>query len=315
MVPLRFDVFRFCRCLRYAGGVMILVVLAIEGFLYQTVCSTYIRLLLKGSSGVKLIALFVLLTYTAVCTLLTWSYFVAVFSDPGTVPQGWHPFNSPQEEEVARDNAIKSLASQNAGQRRINFCRKCQAWKPPRSHHCSVLGTCVLKLDHFCLWVVNSVGLLNYKAFLLFIGYSALACIETGVVLLPIAIRAITKGEDSTSATLVFISTTFSLGFAIALLAFVGMHWDMVARNYTSIESIDFAYAASWPHDRGTRRNFAEVFGRRYALWPLPLLAAEDREWLLAEALEAPSQPLVYALDRGADRPPHAPKGSGPALV
>ena len=67
------------------------------------------------------------------------------------------------------------------------------------------------------------------------------------------------------AATLVFVSTTFSLGFAIALLAFVGMHWDMVARNYTSIESIDFSCAASWPHDRGARRNFTEVFGRRRA--------------------------------------------------
>lgn len=147
-----------------------------------------------------------------------------------------------QEEEVARDNAIKNLASQNAGQRRVNFCRRyaakpsrtcpilhrvwpshrfplpqhhrkptsrelrnrlcyrCQAWKPPRAHHCSVLGTCVLKLDHFCLWVVNSVGLLNYKAFLLFIGYSTLACIETAVVLLPIAIQAIAKSDNSMCA-------------------------------------------------------------------------------------------------------------------
>lgn len=74
------------------------------------------------------------------------------------------------------------------------------------------------------------------------------------------------------SATLVFVATTFSLGFAVALLAFVGMHWDMVSHNYTSIESIDYAYAPSWPHDRGARRNFTEVFGRRRApLPPFPL--------------------------------------------
>jgi hypothetical protein len=54
----------------------------------------------------------------------------------------------------------------------------------------------------------------------------------------------------------------------MALLAFSGMHWDMVAHSYTSIESIDYAHAVSWPHDRGLRRNFQEVFGRRCV--PLP---------------------------------------------
>lgn len=68
-----------------------------------------------------------------------------------------------------------------------------------------------------------------------------------------------------------FVATTFSMGFSIALLAFVGMHWDMVAHNYTSIESIDYTYAATWPHDRGTRRNFTEVFGRRCGPLPPPI--------------------------------------------
>lgn len=31
------------------------------------------------------------------------------------------------------------------------WCRKCNAWKPPRCHHCSVSGRCVLKMDHYCV--------------------------------------------------------------------------------------------------------------------------------------------------------------------
>jgi palmitoyltransferase ZDHHC2/15/20 len=52
-----------------------------------------------------------------------------------------------------------------------------------------------LKLDHFCLWVVNSVGLLNYKYFLLFLIYTTAACIETFVALLPVAIHAISQNK------------------------------------------------------------------------------------------------------------------------
>lgn len=65
--------------------------------------------------------------------------------------------------------------------------------------------------------------------------------------------------------TLALIAITFSCGFALALLAFLGMHWDMVNHNYTSIESFDYSMAPCWPHDRGVRRNWQEVFGRKCA--------------------------------------------------
>jgi palmitoyltransferase len=34
---------------------------------------------------------------------------------------------------------------------RPRYCRKCQAWKPPRAHHDSMTGRCVLRMDHYCM--------------------------------------------------------------------------------------------------------------------------------------------------------------------
>lgn len=41
----------------------------------------------------------------------------------------------------------------NPGPHDVRWCRKCEAVKPPRAHHCSLCGTCVLKMDHHCPWV------------------------------------------------------------------------------------------------------------------------------------------------------------------
>ena len=180
-----------------------------------------------------------------------------------------------QEEQAARAAQQQGRPqSQHEGTApRANFCRKCQAWKPARAHHCSATGRCILKLDHFCIWIVNSVGLLNNKFFLLFLFYTALACIEATAALLPLTIRMLIRnGTDAPHMGVMLFASIFTLAFALALLAFLAIHWDMLARNYTSIESIDHSMAASWPYNRGLQRNFLEVFGRRCAL--LPCMAA-----------------------------------------
>jgi len=32
------------------------------------------------------------------------------------------------------------------------YCSRCNCWKPDRSHHCSEIGRCVWRMDHFCPW-------------------------------------------------------------------------------------------------------------------------------------------------------------------
>lgn len=71
-----------------------------------------------------------------------------------------------------------------------------QAWKPPRAHHDSISNHCVLKMDHYCVWVANCVGLLNYKAFLLFLLYSFMATGMGTLVLLGAFIGFLKHSSD-----------------------------------------------------------------------------------------------------------------------
>ncbi|KAK5953977.1 Palmitoyltransferase pfa5 [Knufia fluminis] len=62
------------------------------------------------------------------------------------------------------------------------FCSTCYNWKPDRSHHCSEVNRCVLKLDHFCPWVGGVVSETSFKFFIQFIFYGALFTLHLLVV-------------------------------------------------------------------------------------------------------------------------------------
>ena len=38
---------------------------------------------------------------------------------------------------------------------RPKWCSACANWKPDRTHHCSDVGRCVYKMDHYCPWYVH----------------------------------------------------------------------------------------------------------------------------------------------------------------
>jgi ribosomal protein L40E len=62
-------------------------------------------------------------------------------TDPGSVPKDALPLNSDVEE---RDFEA------NEKDRFKKFCRRCNAFKPIRAHHCSICGRCIVKMDHHC---------------------------------------------------------------------------------------------------------------------------------------------------------------------
>lgn len=80
--------------------------------------------------------------------MLVWSYFSVVITDPGGVPPNWIP--KPDEESgdagpwAGSDNGGVGLGSNQSAMliepknQGIRFCQKCNQFKPPRCHHCSV---------------------------------------------------------------------------------------------------------------------------------------------------------------------------------
>ena len=98
--------------------------------------------------------------------------------------------------------------------------------KPPRAHHDSVTGRCIVKLDHYCPWVSNAgtytvvydctlysftniltqlsqttaVGALNHKFFVLFIFYTLLTSLQAMVLIVARMVRCGWQHDDDSSS-------------------------------------------------------------------------------------------------------------------
>ncbi|XP_074106492.1 putative palmitoyltransferase ZDHHC24 isoform X1 [Cotesia typhae] len=51
------------------------------------------------------------------------------------------------------------------------FCSSCEAVSPPRSWHCQICNTCILKRDHHCVFTGCCIGYLNHRYFLMLVFY------------------------------------------------------------------------------------------------------------------------------------------------
>uniref|UniRef100_A0A0D9W2Z2 S-acyltransferase n=1 Tax=Leersia perrieri TaxID=77586 RepID=A0A0D9W2Z2_9ORYZ len=283
------NVFRFCTALRGLGSIMILLVLSIVGVTYYAVvlCNYGPALLAGGASS--LAALAVLILFHFLLVMLLWSYFSVVFTDPGSVPPNWNlDFDEERGETVplsssdfnTQMNSQQSMANNDTGHPRARYCRKCNQLKPPRCHHCSVCGRCVLKMDHHCVWVVNCVGALNYKYFLLFLFYTFLETTLVTLSLLPHFIAFFSDidipGSPAALAT-TFLTFVLNLAFSLSVLGFMIMH------------AYEKKTTPRWMYDLGRKRNFIQVFGNDKRYWFIPAYSEEDlRRMPVLQGLDYP---------------------------
>jgi hypothetical protein len=152
--------------------------------------------------------------------------------------------------------------------------------EPPRSHYDSVTQRLTLNMDHFCPWVVNTVGFYNRKFFMLFLVYVNLTLVVALIMLGTQASAMMPWIQDEEHGaparwpfprTLNVVMFCGAIGIdALLLLCLVGpfmvFHLNMAAHNETTIES------GTNPHyDVGALRNLRSVFGREMWTWPLPL--------------------------------------------
>jgi hypothetical protein len=148
----------------------------------------------------------------------------------------------------------------------MRFCKKCQARKPDRAHHCSTCKTCVLKMDHHCPWLATCVGLHNYKAFMLFLIYTTLFCfLSFGVSSMWVWREIVNEGEtqDSLMPVNYIMLAVISGIIGIVLAGFTGWHILLVSRGQTTIECLEKTRYLSPLRKSMQRQHIEDDYERR----------------------------------------------------
>lgn len=81
-----------------------------------------------------------LIKFNALLCCLWICYARACAVNPGHVPAGWRPRREEEDDEdgmkLGDDNNAGNVEDYFSGGRRQRWCRRCEASKPPRAHHC-----------------------------------------------------------------------------------------------------------------------------------------------------------------------------------
>ncbi|XP_030308789.1 palmitoyltransferase ZDHHC6 isoform X1 [Calypte anna] len=210
--------------------------------------------------------------------MILYNYFNAMFVGPGYVPLGWMP-------EKSQDCMY------------LQYCKVCQSYKAPRSHHCRKCKRCVMKMDHHCPWINNCCGYQNHASFTLFLLLAPLGCIHASFIFIMTMYtqlyNRISFGWSSVKIDMsaakrdprpiipfgltAFAASLFALGLALGTTIVVGMlfiiQMKVILTNKTSIESwieekakdrIQYYQTGEtfiFPYDTGSKwKNFKQVF-------------------------------------------------------
>ncbi|KAF7727815.1 Palmitoyltransferase [Apophysomyces ossiformis] len=216
----------------------------------------------------------VLLPFNVFVILIYINYALTCLTEPGSVPKNWMPEQHIHVEVKRSTHAPR-------------FCKTCNNYKPPRTHHCRACGRCVLKMDHHCPWINNCVGFANYGHFLRFLFYVDIGTIYLFVLLSCRLAQMVWELRHNDIRPSVIEVVFLSINYALSALVMVavgilsGYHVYCVTTNTTTIEgwekgrsltmrSMGKIQNVKYPYDHGMMNNLRTVLGPQPLWWFWP---------------------------------------------
>jgi palmitoyltransferase len=244
-------------------------VLVYENYAYNAV---FLARILPEANKVTWIPIFAIF-FNVVWFIALWTYVFVHFSDPGSITDQWRTF-------VHDTTGLDVIVSRQEWQPgKVTTNKRSNELRPERAHYCSTMCKDVLRMDHFCPWTGNTIGVQNHKHFLLLGFYGGLSGAVAVFTALPEVI-GIALGYHANKAALQSLDLAVKIQFFIfAFLASAAMvlltglftsHFPLACRNMTTIEELYINMPN--PYDQQNWfANLEQVFGRFGWDWFLPV--------------------------------------------
>uniref|UniRef100_UPI003AABBF0A palmitoyltransferase ZDHHC16B isoform X1 n=1 Tax=Centroberyx gerrardi TaxID=166262 RepID=UPI003AABBF0A len=189
----------------------------------------------------------------------------------------------------------------------VSICKKCIIPKPPRTHHCSICNTCILKMDHHCPWLNNCVGHFNHRYFFSFCLYMTLGCIYCSISCREMFVDAYSAVEsyyqtppppytfrERTAHKSIIFVWVLSSSVAVALGGLTLWHAVLIGRGETSVE-------------RHINRKETRRLKEKGKVFRNPYHHGRINNWKILFGVEKPSHWLTRTLLPSS----HPPSGDG----
>ncbi len=153
------------------------------------------------------------------------------------MPRNLHRFPPPDENQdplrlgpPTNDwTLVKSAESSTAAMEvPTKFCKTCNIWRPPRTHHCRICDNCIETADHHCVWINNCVGRRNYRFFFTFLA----SCSLLALYLLSASLAQILVYMNRQDLSFGEAIDQFRVPFAMTIYGFIGCMYPVALMGY-----------------------------------------------------------------------------------
>lgn len=218
-------------------------------------CWFYIARVLAGKASDMMASV-----QTALAAVMTISYCIAAFTNPGILPRQPAP---PERSDVVQyiprgtrpEDRFLRIKDVTVKQK---YCWTCKIYRPPRSKHCGICDNCVLRFDHHCPFLGNCVGLHNYRYFCTLL-YSSLLFLSLAIYTIGAwfaeTVESVIIDEPLTLFLMLYMFVFF-LGVAV-LSAY---HTFITTKNLTTNEHVVDYYSGNNPFDLGLLSNMRHTW-------------------------------------------------------